>query len=131
MQLRCYVYISVVTCGFSVSIPEHAVFNQLSGVVSSSYTPIDRLSLGPCTTKLINLPSTTIKFELLYSNSISDNIKIDNKLLTTKSPLVHLAAAVGSRNVSISYSTEDTSAVSFVVKYSGNIWLQVEQFSLL
>ena len=130
MQLRCYVYISVVKCGFSVSIPEHAVFNQLSGVVSSSYTPIDRLSLRPCTTKLVNLPSTTIKFELLYSNSISDNIKIDNKLLTTKSPLVHLAA-VGSRNVSISYSTEDTSAVSFVVKYSGNIWLQVEQFSLL
>ena len=55
---------------------EHAVYSQLSGVITSSYTPG---TIGSCTTRILNLPSSTVRFDLLRSDVLTTNININNK----------------------------------------------------
>ena len=93
---------------------EHAVYSQLSGVITSSYTLGG--TIGSCTTRISNLASSTVRFDLLLSAGLTTNININNKPLTTPNSLL---VAATSRSITISYSPEESHVGAFTVKLAG------------
>ena len=108
-------------CGENITIPEHAIYSQLSGVITSSDT-LWR-TMGPCTTKITNLPSSIVTFDLLYSVGLTANIIINNKSLTTRYSAGNpLLVNTTSRNVTISYSPEESHLGAFIIKFTGKFF---------
>ena len=91
---------------------EHAVYSQLSGVITSSYTLGG--TIGSCTTRISNLASSTVRFDLLLSAGLTTNININNK------PLIKpLLVNTTSRSITISYSPEESHVGAFIIKFTG------------
>ena len=119
-----YYYITVVACGaYELKIP--AKYNKLQGIIASSYTPINYRRGSRCEIHIFNLPSRTLRLELLYSRALTSYINIGGAKFykSNKAGATRLLTA-NSKEIHATYGQLYDRAI-FVVKYEGKYFYKI------
>ena len=109
-----------------VLIPDDSKYNQLQGILTSSYSPFTSTKRTYCSIYIyINLSSRAAKFELLHSSGLTGSIIISSESFrSTANAGDTVVVNTTSGSIDTSYTGTSASAV-YSIKYDGKYFYRM------
>ena len=121
-------YITVATCGdVQIRIPADPKYNELQGVLTSSYSPINSSIDTGCFMVMRDLPSrATVRFQLIHSNGLTGPINVGDGFSSTANAGDTLLETADSTNrITTTYIDVPAPGAMFIIRYEGKYFYRI------
>ena len=121
-------YITVAACGdLEIRIPTDPKYNELQGVLTSSYSPINSSIDAFCTMVMKDLPRrATVRFELIHSSQLTGPISVGDGFSSTANAGDTLLVTADSNNrITITYTDVPAPGAMFIIRYEGKYFYRI------
>ena len=116
--------ITVGVCDYAVRIPDNAMYNELQGILTSSYTPMNPVE-GYCRVDIISDFAFAIKLELLHSSGVRSAISFPDLLKFSPSAKAGETLLLQHKPIASTARMRTSESAVFIIRYEGNYFYKI------